>query len=72
MFYVPLPFDSAKLEAVEAAAKATRAMIALVAILKDLSAGQLDAKAAKIRVQNEIRQLRKDCGDEKNHCRRPS
>jgi hypothetical protein len=62
----PLPFDPANLETMQVSAKTTRAMIALVAIFQDLEHGRLTAKDAKGRVQNEIQQVRKDCGDEKN------
>ena len=61
----PLPFDPANLETMQVSAKTTRAMIALVAIFQDLEHGRLTAKDAKGRVQNEIQQVRKDCGDEK-------
>ena len=62
----PLPFDPANLETMQVSAKTTRAMIALVAIFQDLEHGRLTAKDARGRVQNEIRQVRNDCGDEKN------
>ena len=62
----PLPFDPKNLETMQVSAKATRAMIALVGIFKDVQDGRLAAKDGRVkgRVQNEIRQLRKDCGHE--------